>query len=307
MKFIKIISLLFVFLVSVNSTAQQTPHYTQYMYNMSIINPAYAGARADVSAGLLGRKQWVGIDGAPETQTFSLNVRAFDGIGLGVSVIRDKIGLISSTDFNADISYTVVISSQSRLALGVKGGFTNFTNNLSQGITPDNDVNPDITGIYPNVGMGAFYYNTHFYAGVSVPQLFKTPKYKLDNNQYAAGLNDHMNYFATAGYVFDINEKVKFKPSTLIKIASGLPLSVDINANVLYDNLLEFGLSYRYNDSVSGMIGIQLYDKFRLGYSYDHTLTGLGNFNDGSHEIMLLFDLDLEKRGRWLNDSSCYF
>jgi len=305
----KIVLVIVSFLLFLNSNlyAQQTPHYTQYMYNMAVINPAYAGSRADLSIGLLGRKQWVNVDGAPETQTFSLNGRAFNGIGLGISAIHDKIGLAEETNLNADISYTVVTSPITRLALGIKGGFSSFSNNLSQGITPDNDVNPDLTGVYPNAGFGAFYYTSNFFAGVSVPQLFKTPKFRLDNNQYSAGLNEHMNYFVTTGYVFDLNEKVKFRPSTLIKIASGLPFSVDINANILYNNLVDFGVSYRYNDSISGMIALMLTENLRLGYAYDHTLTDLGDFNSGTHELMLLFDFDMKKRARWLNDSSCYF
>ncbi len=296
----------FLQLLIVNIYAQQTPHYTQYMYNMNVLNPAYAGVRADLSVGLLGRSQWVGLEGAPKTQTFSINARAFDGIGLGLSVVHDKLGLFEDTSVNADVSYTVVTSPQSRLSLGIKGGFSNYSNNLSQGITPDNDVYGDITGNHINFGVGAFYYNQNFYAGFSMPQMFKTPKFKLDRN-YTGGLSDSMSYFLTSGMVFNVNDDVKFKPSTLVKLTSGLPLSVDINANLLYKETIEFGASYRYNDSVSGLIALLVNKSFRIGYTYDYTLTNLGNYNSGSHEIMLLFDLDFGKRSRWLNDSSCYF
>jgi len=290
-----------------NSQAQQTPHYTQYMYNMNIINPAYAGARADISVGLLARQQWVGLEGAPETETFGINARTFDSVGMGLSVVQDKLGLLEDTNFNLDISYTMVTSHDSRLAFGIKGGFSNYSNNLSQGLTPDNDTYADLSGTYPNAGFGLFFYTKNYYLGLSLPQLFNTPKFRLDPNTYSSVLSEHQSYFGTFGYVFNVNDNIKFKPSTLIKYNSDLPVSVDINANVLFKNQVEFGVSYRYNDSVSGMAALILSQKFRIGYSYDYTLTNLGGFNEGSHEIMLLIDFNFKKRGRWLNDSSCYF
>ncbi len=295
------------FLITSHLFGQQVPHYTQYMYNMNIINPAYVASRSDLTIGLLGRKQWVGVEGAPETQTFSISGRAFEGLGLGISVVHDKIGLAEETNFNADISYTIVTSSQTRLALGVKGGFSNFTNNLTQGITPDGDINPDLTGTYPNFGFGAFYYTKHFYVGLSIPQLLKTPKFRLDNNQYTSGISEDLHYFLTLGYVFELNEKVKFKPSTLLKKASGLPLQVDLNANLLYNNFIEFGISYRYHDAISAVVALSVNETIRVGYSYDYSLTNLSKFNTGSHEIVLLFDFNFKKRSRWLNNSSCYF
>jgi type IX secretion system PorP/SprF family membrane protein len=307
MKNIYFILTSFIVLFSLTSNAQQIPHYTQYMYNMSVINPAYAGARADISAGVLARQQWVGLEGTPETETFFFNARTFDSVGMGFNVVQDQIGLLEDTNFNIDLSYTMVTSHSSRLAFGIKGGFSNYSNNLSLGLTPDNDSYADLSGTYPNAGFGFFYYTKNYYLGFSVPQLFNTPKFKLDPNDYSSVLNEHQSYFGTFGYVFQVNENVKFKPSTLIKYNADLPLSIDVNANVLFKNQIEFGVSYRYNDSVSGMIALVLSRRFRVGYSYDYTLTNLGNFNSGSHELMLLLDFDFKKRGRWLNDSSCYF
>ncbi len=294
-------------LLSIEVSAQQTPHYTQYMYNMNVINPAYAGARADISIGLLARQQWVGVEGTPETETFSINARTFDSVGMGLSVVQDKLGLLEDTNINLDLSYTMVTSHYSRLAFGIKGGFSNFNNNLSAGLTPDNDNYADLEGRYPNAGVGLFFYTKNYYIGLSVPQLFNTPKFRLDPNSYSSVLNDYQSYFGTFGYVFQFNEKVKFKPSTLIKITRSLPISVDLNANIFYNDQIEFGVSYRYHDSVSAMAALVLNKKFRIGYSYDHTLTNLGGFNQGSHELMLLVDFNFKKRGRWLNDSSCYF
>ncbi len=293
-------------LFSVILTAQQTPHYTQYLYNMQIINPAYVGARADLTVGLLGRTQWVGVEGAPETKTFSLNGRMNNGLGLGLSAINDKIGLVSTTNVNIDASYTLVTSHYGRLSLGLKGGMTFFNNNLAQGITPDNEIYDSKSGNYPNVGIGAFYYNNRFFFGLSMPYMLKSPIYAYDDTQYTSGLSENINTFVSAGMLFDINEKLKFKPSTLVKYVPDLPISIDINANLLYDEKIEFGVSYRYNDSASAMVAVVLNKQFRIGYAYDYTLSDLGN-NLGSHEIILLLDLDFKGKSHWLNNMSCYF
>jgi type IX secretion system PorP/SprF family membrane protein len=304
---IKKILLIGLLLSNFISFGQQTPHYTQYMYNMHIINPAYAGARADLSIGILGRTQWVGVEGAPKTETFSINARAIDGIGLGLSVVHDKLGLSEETALYADVSYTLVMSKYSRLAVGLKGGLSFYNNGLANGITPDNEIYQSINGTYPNVGFGAFFYNKRFYAGLSIPTLLKTPKFRIDGANDVTGISEHVNVFATTGMVFDINDHLKYKPSLLVKYVSSLPLSVDLNSNFLYNNRFEVGVSYRYNDSVSGLFAIILNQQFRIGYTYDYTLSNLGKFNSGSHEIMLLFDIDYKKRGRWLKHSSCYF
>lgn len=294
-------------LLGIELNAQQTPHYTQYMYNMNILNPAYVGVRGDLSSGMLLRKQWVNMEGAPETRLFSVQGRTFDSLGTGLSIAQDKLGLMEETSFNLDLSYTIVTSRHSRFAFGIKGGVTNFTNNLSAGLTPDNETYADLSDLYPNAGFGAFFYTRNAYLGFSVPQLLNTPKFRLDSHSYKSVLNEYQNYYLASGYVFELDDNIKFKPSTLIKYNRNLPISIDFNVNVLYKEKYELGLSYRYNDAVSSMITVGLNDVMRIGYSYDYTLTDLSNFNSGSHEIILLFDFDFKKRGRWLNDSSCYF
>lgn len=305
-KIYPILSLLFL-LYSTNSFAQQIPHYTQYMYNMQVINPAYAGARADLTIALLGRSQWVGVDGAPKTNTFSLNGRAFEGGGLGFSVITDKIGLSKSTDVNIDVSYTIALSQNNLLAFGLKGGMSFYSNNLADGITPDQEIYESIKGSYPNIGMGAYFYNQRFYAGLSIPYLLNTPKFRIDYDNNKVELSDHMSYFATAGMLFELTDQIKFKPSTMISYTSDLPLSIDFNANILYNEMIELGVSYRYHDSLSGMLAIILNKNLRIGYTYDHTLTDLGGSSLSTHEIMLILDIDLKKNGPWLPHTSCYF
>ena len=295
-----------IFLFSLIISAQQTPHYTQYMYNMQTINPAYVGVRSDLSINLLSRSQWVGVEGAPKTTTFSLNGRTINGLGLGFSVINDKIGLAEISNVNIDASYTVVLSERNRLSLGLKGGASFFNNNLAEGITPDNEIYASTKGSNINVGVGAFFYNERYYVGLSMPYLLKTPQFRIDNSENVTGLSDNINVFTTAGIVFEINEKIKFRPSTLIKYVQNLPLSIDFNTNILYNNKIELGLSYRYHDSASAMIAVVLGKNFRIGYAYDKTLTDLGS-NLSSHEVMLMIDFNLKSKGRWLDNPSCSF
>ncbi len=295
-----------IFLFSLTIYAQQTPHYTQYMYNMQTINPAYVGVTSDLSINLLARSQWVGVEGAPKTTTFSLNGRAFGGLGLGFSVINDKIGLAEITNTNIDVSYTVVLSDRNRLSLGLKGGASFFNNNLAEGITPDNEINASTSGSHMNVGVGAFFYNERFYVGLSMPYLLKTSQFRLDNSDDVTGLSDNINIFTTAGVVFEVNDNLKIRPSTLIKYAPNLPLSIDFNTNILFKNKIELGLSYRYHDSASAMLSVVLNKNFRIGYAYDKTLTDLGT-NLSTHEVMLMIDFNFTKRGRWLDSPSCSF
>ncbi len=301
-KIYSIISLsLFVLVVN----AQHLPHYTQYMYNMHILNPAYAGARADLSIGLLSRMQWVGVEGAPKTSTLAVSGRISGGLAFGLTAVNDRLGLYSGTNLNLDMSYTLALSRYDRLALGIKGGMEWYQNKLSQGITPDDETYPDRSGSAVDAGAGVYYYNEILYLGLSVPSLVKSGKFSLDNTVPASG--DNINFFLTGGALFELNGDMYFKPSAMLKYVFGAPLSVDINANLLYREKLEFGLSYRYGESVSGLVALILNKQFRIGYTYDFTLNGLGTGYGDSHELMLLYDLKLKRRGRWLDNSPCYF
>lgn len=299
------LSVLFV-LLSFISNAQQTPHYTQYLYNMQMVNPAFVGVRSDLNISLLSRSQWVGVKGAPSTQTFSINGRTKNGLGIGATVINDKIGLAKSTSVNLDASYTIVTSYEGRLSIGLKGGMSFFSNNLAEGITPDNEFYNSITGNYPNFGIGGYYYNRNFFVGLSMPFMLTSTKFRTTDIDKVGGVSEDLSYYATTGMLFDINEDVKFRPSTLIKYTSKLPLSIDLNTNFLYKELIEAGLSYRLHDSLSAMLAVIIKKKYRIGYAYDYTLTGLGN-NLSTHEIVLHIDFDLKRKGRWLFQSSCYF
>ncbi|MCG1036035.1 PorP/SprF family type IX secretion system membrane protein [Polaribacter sargassicola] len=286
--------------------AQQAPHYTQYLYNMQILNPAFVGSKSDLSISLLSRQQWIGIEGAPETTTFSIGGRTIAGFGLGATFIKDKIGLTTSTNLNIDASYTVATSNYGRISFGLKGGLTFFNNNLANAITPDNEVYASTEGNFPNIGFGGLFYNKNFFIGLSVPNLLKSNQFKtLDNLNNNNGISN-TNYFITSGYVFNLSDNLKLKPSTMVKYTTSLPISVDINSNLIYKDKIETGLSYRYQNSVSALFAIIINKKYRVGYSYDYTLAEYGS-NLSSHEIIIRFDLDLNRSSHWLFHNRCFF
>lgn len=294
MKKIKLLIRFFVLLLTTTSVfGQQDPQYTQYMYNMNILNPAYAGSRGVTSIGLLGRTQWVGVDGAPQTATMSINGPVGKNVGLGFSVIHDEIGPVKEDNVYADFAYTLNLSEENKLAFGIKAGATFL--NIRELITIDPDpLNTPVSLIAPNFGVGALFYNDHFYAGLSIPNFIET-RYLNNTNGIVSTASEKMHYFFTTGYVFDIDYNLKLKPSTLLKAAPDAPLSVDLSLNLLVQERVELGLSVRIDDSMSAMIGFQVNESLRIGYAYDHTTTNYGVFNSGSHEIMIRFDLNKKK------------
>jgi len=274
--------------------SQQDAQYTQYMYNMNILNPAYAGINpGTLNISLLGRKQWVGIPGAPETAVLSVHSPIMEGMGLGLSVLADKIGPIDEQFVYIDYSYTIPVGYYDNLAFGVKGGVTLVNASLSdlrRVIEDDINFASDINNAKPNFGFGAFYYSDIYYVGLSIPNVLQT-EYLEKSGGLVTRISKRNHLFLTGGYVFDLSYDWKFKPSTMIKMAMGAPLSVDVSANFLFDEVYEVGASYRWGDSVSLLMGAQVNDMIKVGYSYDFTTTPLNHYNSGTHELILLFDI----------------
>jgi len=274
--------------------AQQDAQYTQYMYNMNILNPAYAGSKkGTLSASLLGRTQWVGVPGAPQTMTLSVHSPITSRMGLGVSILADKIGPVNEQFVFADYSYTIPLGYYDNLSFGVKGGVSMINAGLSDLLTiVEGDINfeTDINNLKPNFGFGLFYHSDIYYIGLSIPNLLNTT-YLEKNGGIVTNISKKSHMFLTGGYVFDISYDWKFKPSLMAKATIGSPLSVDTSANFLFDDRYEIGASYRWDDSVSLLLNAKVTDNIRIGYSYDFTTSKLSQFNSGSHEIIVLFDL----------------
>ena len=294
----KIIAIIVVILCTISTKAQQDPQYTQYMYNMNVLNPAYAGSNEALNLNFLARTQWVGFEGAPETLTLSMHAPVGKNIGAGLSVIVDKLGPVEEQNIYGDISYTLNVSNNAKLALGIKAGYTfyNLCIPCLRTTSPDDQsFNNNVANkTFPNFGVGAFYYTDKFYAGVSVPNLLQSFHFDKSGGQVTRA-SEEKHYFVTTGYVFDISQDLKFKPSTMIKAVEGAPLSVDFSGNVLFYDKFEAGLSYRLDESFSALINVRVGESLRIGYAYDHTLTNLEQFNSGSHEVLLLFNFDFDR------------
>lgn len=297
----KLIVLSVLALLSIHSFyGQQDAQYTQYMYNMNVVNPAYAGSHETLNIGLLYRTQWVGLDGSPETYTIALDAPVKKKIGVGISLIADKIGPVKEQNLYVDVSYTIETSRTGKLAFGLKGGFTFFDALLSSLDLGDDIVDDlfdeDINEVFPNFGAGVYYYTNNFYIGLSMPNMLNQLHVEKTGGVITSAA-EKMHYFLTAGYVFDINDNFKLKPSTFFKAAPGAPLSIDISLNTLMYEKLEFGVSWRVDDSVCGLVNFAVSRSMRIGYAYDYTLTNLGDFNSGSHEIMVLFNISNSRAG----------
>ncbi|MCC1483337.1 PorP/SprF family type IX secretion system membrane protein [Winogradskyella immobilis] len=278
--------------------SQQDPQYTQYMYNLSVINPAYAGSTENPSFGLLYRNQWTGIDGAPQTGTFFGHTALKNKLGIGASVIADQLGPVKETNVYADISYTLKFESNHRLAFGLKVGATFHDiglNNLTVFDANDPFFSENINSTTPNLGVGVFYYSENYYAGISVPNLIDAVH--LNTNGVRLG-SETQHYFITAGYVFNLSENTKLKPSFLVKSAFNAPTSFDVNTNVLLYNKLELGASYRYDDSFSGLVNVYINPNLRIGYAYDAVTSNLRQFASASHEVFILLQLPSKEKDR---------
>jgi type IX secretion system PorP/SprF family membrane protein len=289
---------LLVLIAYIDSNAQQNPHYTQYMYNMNIVNPAYAGSKESISFGALYRKQWVNIEDAPTSFTFSGHAPVGDNVGVGLSFISDKIGPVTEQNVFGDFSYTLQLNETSRLALGIKAGVSFHQVGLRdiQSSLPDPSegiFGEDINDASLNLGAGAFYYTENYYVAFSIPNLVKSAHLDYNGREYGS---DVSHYFLTAGYVFDVNYDLKFKPSFMLKSASNVNPSLDLSANFLYKEKFEIGATYRLEDSFGGMVNFAVTPELRIGYAYDHIISELKVTSPSSHEFILLYDIFVPKK-----------
>ena len=279
--------------------AQQDPQFTQYTYNMNVINPAYVtGDTGHVELGALYRRQWTNIEGAPETITLFGHASLRDNMDFGLTVVNDQIGNdISETNVNGDFAYRFNLSENLRLSLGAKLGFTVYnadfsTLNLGTGGSTTDPAFENINSTFLNVGAGAFMYSRRFYVGLSAPNLI--PAKHLENTSTTTfnGIEE-IHVYLTSGYVFDLSREVKFKPAFLVKTSTGAPLTADISASLLFRKRLEAGLNYRIEDAISAMFRYSITPNFKIGYAYDYTLSDLNEYSQGSHEIFLNYSFEV--------------
>jgi type IX secretion system PorP/SprF family membrane protein len=293
-KEISIMCFLFgMFFTTITTKAQQNPEYTQYMYNTITVNPGYTGSTGSLEANLLLRKQWVGIDGAPQTGTFGIHAPLRNQkIGLGLNIIADQLGPSTEQFLTGNFSYTIETSYKTKLAFGLKAGARMLNIDWSKGRFYDSsDVllqNNIDNKIMPLVGAGVYLYSEKWYVGLSAPNFMRYDYY--DDIQESV-VSDKMHYYLMGGYVFDLSDNLKFKPSVLVKAVSGSPWTGDVSANFLIQEKFTLGAAYRWDDSVSALVGFQISKSFFAGYAFDYTVSKLNKYNDGSHEIILRYHL----------------
>jgi type IX secretion system PorP/SprF family membrane protein len=300
MKITRNIAILLLIVLGLNTKAQQDPMYTQYMFNTQTINPAYAGSWETLSFMVLARQQWVGMDGAPETYSFSMQAPLKnERIALGLNVISDQLGLEKRFYMFGDYSYMVPITEKSKLRLGLKAGFTNYSNDLSQYSTSPTGIHdPSFHGeidrkFMPNFGVGAFLSGEKYFVGFSIPKIVNN---KFDNDLDNYSVESEMrHYYLTAGLVFDLGENIKFKPTMLTKATfsaeTGAPVELDLTANFLIKEKFWLGAMYRSRDSFGFIVQWIFDEKLRIGYAYDIPTTNLHKVSSGSHEIMVSYEL----------------
>ena len=284
---------LVIMFVTITGYAQQDAQYIQYMYNTITINAAYAGSRRVLSIFGLYRTQWVGLDGAPETSTFSVNTPINNSnLGVGISLVNDKIGPSNENNLSLDFSYTLQTSADFRLSFGIKGTANLFNLDISK-LNPEDQGDPQFQDLdnkfSPNIGAGVYWHSDKAYIGLSVPNFIETNRFDDDD---IAIYKDKINYYLMGGYVFNLDrfEYYKFKPAVLVKMVEGAPLQADISANFMFIERFVLGVTYRWSASLSAMAGFQITDGLYLGYGYDRETTKLNNYNYGSHEIFLRYE-----------------
>lgn len=290
-------------LVFYNGFTQQKAQYTQYIYNTVNINPAYAGTRGALNILGLHRNQWVGMDGAPVSNTLSMNTPLIQSnLGLGVSLVSDKIGPISENAISVDLSYNIETSETWKLAFGIKT--TAYLMDFDPAKLDPKDTGdaliPRFNSFKPNIGVGLYWHSDKGYIGFSVPDLIENVTYDDIN---LALYKQKINYYLIAGLVFDLNEYVKFKPALLTKVVNGSPLQLDVSGNFLINDKFHIGLSYRWSAAISAMVGFQITDELFMGYGYDYETTVLKSYNSGSHEIFLRYEIF---RGFYKHRNSCF-
>ncbi|MBI2272771.1 MAG: type IX secretion system membrane protein PorP/SprF [Chitinophagaceae bacterium] len=285
--------------VSGTAKAQQHPMYSQYMFNMLNINPAYAGSRGVGTATALYRNQWVGIDGAPRTTSVGFDMPIKEKkIGLGFQLYDDQLGIERTTGFNASYAFRIQLTESGTLSLGLQAGLLNYQANFSRVRTfqpNDPAFNQNLSGFLPAAAAGIYYNSDRFYIGLSTPALLKT-KISYDNTAEIASVSGRdLHVYLATGFVVSLNQDLALKPSVLVKAVSGAPIEYDLNTNLWIQNTIALGFSYRTGDAVVGMAELQLNRQLRLGYAYDKTFSSLNALNTGTHELMLRYEFGSTK------------
>ena len=298
-----IITILMVVLFTCKGFSQLDPTLTQYMFNMQTINPAYAGMWEKIGFSTLVRKQWVGIDNTPLTEVISLHSPLKNEfVGVGLNVMNDHFGKENSLSIFGDYSYEISLTPHTMLRLGLKFGFMNYKNPLTQyELYPDNKYDEAFAEdvdlkFLPNFGIGAFLYDEDFYVHFSIPKLIEND-FKTNYNNYSTQAVIRTLYLG-GGYVFKFRttNQVIFKPTMMLRATWNQPLQLDIGANVMLMDRLWLGGLLRTGDALCFTSQLILSNNLRLGFAFDITYTEIYPYQYGTYEFSLGYDIDFYGR-----------
>jgi type IX secretion system PorP/SprF family membrane protein len=273
--------------VKVKAQTQQFS-YTQYMDNLTPLNPAYSLLDKAGSLNMLGRKEWVGVDGAPTTFLFNGNIPIPSiSASAGAIVLNDQFAIERQTEVNAFFAKSIQLGSEAHLGVSLNAGIRNYVANYSQLAANDPVFATDVRQTKPNVGFGVLYYTDWYYLGVSVPELTFT---SLGTASVQNSNNFINHYYFSGALITDIDEDIKFKPATLFSYASGVPLVADFSGTFYLKETLGLGINYRTNNEMAGIITVNV-SSFHVGYSYQFgtTSNNLGGANIPTHEVTLSY------------------
>jgi type IX secretion system PorP/SprF family membrane protein len=281
------------------ANAQFDPMVTQYMNNEMFINPAYTGTIKALVTTLSYRNQWVGLEGAPVTQTFTINTALGKKCGAGISAMNESIGITNQLRVYGSYAYRIRTSHRSQLSFGLQGGIISRRENRNELYLYDgNDqvfTNYIPNVVVPNAGFGMYFYTSRYYIGFSIPRMLKNSiNYDASTVKTTANQKD-WHYYLTTAYVFNLSDNFKLKPSVMIKHVSGAPVQGELSLQVIAMKTWWMGAAYRSGDAVSALAGIQVTPHLRIFYSYDYTLTEIRNYSSGSHEITISYDFGVMK------------
>ncbi|WP_430424048.1 PorP/SprF family type IX secretion system membrane protein [Maribacter litoralis] len=279
---------------------QQDPNRAFYRYTMNLVNPAYAGAGIGLEGssvpqssevGLNIRSQWVSVEGAPESQSVFFGTPMGNNLGLGVSIVNDQTFIENSTSLNIDVSYRLQISAFFELYLGVKAGANSYDANLSGLMTFGIGSDPSLSNIdgsfKPNVGAGALLKGERFFASLSVPAILSNDRLERENGiaTYAAG---KAHVYLAGGYDFELSKSILFKPSTMFRYVEASPLSIDITAAFSFNNRVEVGPTYRYDEGIGGLFIFNASNWINMGYAYETPYDNeISSQSNGTHEVFI--------------------
>jgi len=292
--------LLFFLLVSLKSIAQPDPIFTNYMYNGQLINPAYAGIWEKVGFTALVREQWATINQAPLNEAISIHTPLKnEAIGLGLNIMNETFSREKKLSVMADYAYEINLTPQRHLRFGVKFGFTNYSNPLSDyQLYPDGEYDSYFSQdidlkFMPNFGVGAFLYQENYYIGLAVPRLIENDF--IDNYQNYSTQAELRTMYLYGGYVFFLDpfSNFIFKPTLMVSASWNEPIHFDLAANLMIDERIWVGLMLRSGNAICATSQWFVTKKLRVGFATDITYNDIFPYQRGTYEFTLGFDIDL--------------